>query len=105
MKKILAFAFDEPIIILEGKRLSFTLHPSLKNSGEKIIFFVWCFLCIFSVKPTGTVDLITIRADLFILLVSWITSSTIDVSKLLFFSLKLVGVQTITNCDFFKDFL
>ena len=49
-----------PITILEGNRLSCKALPSLRNSGEKIIFLVLWLLCSFSVCPIGNVDFITI---------------------------------------------
>ena len=70
-----------PTTILDGCKLSYKARPSLKNSGEKIIFSYWYFSRIVFVYPTGIVDLIMIVAwSLYFKTVS-IASSTLDVSK------------------------
>ena len=50
----------DPKTILDGNKLSSRALPSLKNSGEKNIFILICFLHL-EVNPTGTVDLIMIE--------------------------------------------
>ncbi len=66
-----------------GYRLSCSAFPSRKNSGEKIIFKFVVFSCSFSlaVYPTGTVLLIIIVAFGLIFDISFMTDSTLLVSK------------------------
>ena len=70
-----------PTMTLEGFNTSCIAECSLRNSGEKIIFFVWYFSLAWLVYPTGMVDLIMINASLLFLTASFITSSIIWVSK------------------------
>ena len=51
-----------PTTMRLGYKLSCSALPSRKNSGENIKLCVMCFNRMRSVKPTGTVDLITIVA-------------------------------------------
>ena len=69
-----------------GFKLSAIALPSLRNSGENIIFVELYFFCIFFVKPNGTVDLITTVALEFVAKISEITFSTDFVLNLFVFS-------------------
>ena len=76
-----ASSLTSPTTILEGCKLSKSALVSLKNSGEKNKFFMFSFALILSVKPNGTVDLITIFVEGFIEIISSITCSTELVSN------------------------
>ena len=58
----IALSDSSPTIILEGNKLSYNAFPSLKNSGENKILLKLNLILVLAVKPTGTVDLITITA-------------------------------------------
>ena len=81
----IAFLQSLPTTILDGKRLSFKACPSLRNSGENIIFVEENFSCNFLVYPIGIVDLIIIVAFLLIEIASRTTVSRIEVSNLFIF--------------------
>ena len=77
----LALSLCSPTIILEGYKLSYKALPSLKNSGENIIFSVSNISLTLFVYPTGTVDFIIIVASGFIESTLAITASTLLVLK------------------------
>ena len=81
LAKISARSDFSPTIMRDGYKLSYKALPSRKNSGEKIILSTPNFAFNCSVKPTGTVDLITIIALGLIDNTSCTTDSTLLVSK------------------------
>ena len=81
LPNLIASLLLSPIIILEGYKLSYKAFPSLKNSGENIIFFFLYFFLNSLVYPIGIVDLIIIVASLFTSIIFLIVSSTLCVSN------------------------
>ena len=77
----IALSDFSPTIILDGYKLSYKALPSLKNSGENIIFVIPYFFFIDSTYPTGIVDFITIVVSRLIEITFSIMSSTELVSK------------------------
>ena len=70
-----------PTTMREGCRLSYSALPSRKNSGEKMRLSQWYCSRALAVKPTGTVDLITITALGSMAMTLRITASTLPVLK------------------------
>ena len=81
LANFLALSDFSPTIIRDGYKLSYNALPSLKNSGENIIFYVLNIFLTFFVYPTGTVDFITIIASGFTDKTFAITTSTLLISK------------------------